>query len=148
MIETLKLMLRLVRVREESRLSALQRARGELDRVQGVVGQLDGYAQEYRAQMVRQGVAGSTPADLMATLEFERKLGQTAHSQKLVVGQLQANVAHVTTQAIDARMRARGVQKLLDKRQAEIREQRAKTEAREIEESIAARMVIDGMNDA
>ena len=148
MIETLKLMLRLMRVREEGRLAALQRARGELDRVQGVVGQLDGYAQEYRAQMVRQAVAGSTPADLMATLDFERKLGQTAHSQKFVVGQLQANVAQVTTQAIDARMRARGVQKLLDKRRAAIREQRAKTEAREIEESIAARMVINGMNDA
>ena len=148
MIETLTLMLRLLRVREEGHLAALQRARGELDRVEGVVGQLDGYAQEYRATMVRQAVAGSTPADLMATLDFERKLGQAAHSQKFVVGQLQANVAQVTTQAIDARMRARGVQKLLDKRRAAIREQRAKTEAREIEESIAARMVINGMNDA
>lgn len=148
MIKTLKLMLRIIRAREVNRAHALRRASNELERVQGVVGQLDNYAREYRQQMVRQGVAGTTPAELMATLDFERKLGQAAHGQKLVVGQLESNVASARMQAVEARLRAQGVEKLLDKKRKQAADLRLKAEAREVEESIAARKMIDGMNDA
>jgi len=148
MIKTLMLMMRLLRVQEQNRLTALKRARGELDRVQGVVSQLDGYAREYRAQMVRQGQSGSTPAELMAVLDFERRLAQTAHSQKLVVGQIEGNVEQVKMHALQVHMRLDGLKKILAKKKAEVVTQRLAAEAREVEENIAARQMISGMNDA
>ncbi|MEY3201611.1 MAG: hypothetical protein RIR70_1161 [Pseudomonadota bacterium] len=148
MIKTLQLMLRLLNVQEEKRLVLLKRARGELDRVQGVVSQLDNYAREYRLQMVSKAQAGSTPAELMATLDFERKLAQTAHSQKLVVGQLEENLDRAKADALRTHLQADGLKKILGKRLAALAVERDRLEAREIEESIAARKIIGGMNDA
>lgn len=148
MIKTLRLMLRMLQVREESRLASLRRARGERDKVVKVVGELENYAREYRDQTVRQASAGTTPVAYMETLAFEQKLFQTAHAQKLVVGQLDDNVKQMMAQAVAAKMRVQGLEKILRLRALQAREQRARAEAREIEEGIAARQLIDGMNDA
>jgi flagellar export protein FliJ len=141
-------MLRLLKVREENRLAAVRRLRAEGAQIGGVVGQLDHFAREYREQMVSRGLQGTTPAELMATLDFERKLSHTARNQQQLLSQIENNLAQATAQAAQARLRAQGVQKMLDRKRALLFEQRARAESREIEESVAARQMIAGMNAA
>lgn len=148
MIEALKLMLRLVRVQEENRLAAMRRARQEVEQVRGVVGQLNGYAREYREQALERAVRGTTPAEQLATAAFEQRLTQTAQTQQLVVGQLEGNVEQVRAQVVAVRMRQQVLEGVLQKKLEAQQEDRIRREAREVEESVAVRQMIRGMNSA
>ncbi|WP_108468603.1 flagellar export protein FliJ [Polynucleobacter difficilis] len=138
-MSAIELLLRLAKIREDQAMARAKRAAGQVNQTKAFQNQVLEYAKDYEVQMIAGGNQSVSVAFIQDANAFREKLIQSSIEMD---GQIQglARASEDTLQtATQARMRTRGLTKLVDKMKLEARKKKAKAEMNLFEDNYAAR---------
>ena len=130
-------------------MARAKRAAGQVNQTKAFKNQVLDYAKEYEGQMLAAANETLSVAFMQDANAFREKLVQSAvemDGQILGLSRASEDTLAVATQA---RMRTRGLTKLVDKKRLEARKKKAKAEMNQFEDNYAARLSVNsGTKDA
>jgi flagellar export protein FliJ len=137
--KALKLLHRIAKIREEQSVSQFKKFNAQLQQAEEFNHQIANYVQEYEQQMVETAKQGATVAYLQDSTSFRNKLTTGAKEQQQQIEGLSYATQQARDQAIDAKLKAQGIQKVLVKKHAETIKRRLAVERSELDDAFAAR---------
>jgi flagellar biosynthesis chaperone FliJ len=148
-MSAIELLLRLAKIREDQAMARAKRVAGQVNQTKAFKNQVLEYAKEYEGQMLAATNETLSVAFMQDANAFREKLIQSAiemDGQILGLSRASEDTLAVATQA---RMRTRGLTKLVDKKRLEARKKKAKAEMNQFEDNYAARLSVNsGTKDA
>jgi len=130
-------------------MARAKRVAGQVNQTKAFKNQVLEYAKEYEGQMLAAANETLSVAFMQDANAFREKLIQSAvemDGQILGLSRASEDTLAVATQA---RMRTRGLTKLVDKKKLEARKKKAKAEMNQFEDNYAARLSVNsGTKDA
>jgi flagellar biosynthesis chaperone FliJ len=148
-MSAIELLLRLAKIREDQAMARAKRVAGQVNQTKAFKNQVLDYAKEYEDQMLAAANETLSVAFMQDANAFREKLIQSAvdmDGQILGLSRASEDTLAVATQA---RMRTRGLTKLVDKKRLEARKKKAKAEMNQFEDNYAARLSVNsGTKDA
>jgi flagellar export protein FliJ len=138
-MSAIELLLRLAKIREDQAMARAKRAAGQVNQTKAFKNQVLEYAKDYEVQMIAGGNQSVSIAFIQDANAFREKLIQSSIE---IDGQIQglSRASEDTLKtATQARMRTRGLTKLVDKMKLEARKKKAKAEMNLFEDNYAAR---------
>ena len=130
-------------------MARAKRVAGQVNQTKACKNQVLEYAKEYEGQMLAAANETLSVAFMQDANAFREKLIQSAvemDGQILGLSRASEDTLAVATQA---RMRTRGLTKLVDKKRLEARKKKAKAEMNQFEDNYAARLSVNsGTKDA
>jgi len=130
-------------------MARAKRVAGQVNQTKAFKNQVLEYAKEYEGQMLAAANETLSVAFMQDANAFREKLIQSAvemDGQILGLSRTSEDTLAVATQA---RMRTRGLTKLVDKKKLEARKKKAKAEMNQFEDNYAARLSVNsGTKDA
>ena len=148
-MNAIELLHRLAKIREDQAMARAKRVASQVNQQKAFKDQVLDYAKDYEAQLLAGGKGGSSVAFIQDANAFREKL---LHSAIEMDGQIQGmtKASEETLKvATLARMRTRGLSKLVDKMHLEARRKQAKAELSQFEDNFSARLSFQsGTKDA
>ncbi|MFZ4118943.1 MAG: flagellar export protein FliJ [Polynucleobacter sp.] len=138
-MSAIELLLRLAKIREDQAMARAKRASGQVNQTKAFKNQVLEYAKEYEVQMLAGGNQGVSVAFIQDTNAFREKLIQSSVDMDRQIQGLSRASEDTLKTATEARMRTRGLTKLVDKKKLEARQKKAKAEMNLFEDNYAAR---------
>jgi flagellar export protein FliJ len=139
MKNALKLLHRIAKIREDQTISQFKKYNAQLQHAEDFNQQINNYVHEYEHQMVETAKQGVSVAYLQDSTTFRNRLTAGAQEQRQQIDGLNFATQQAKEQAIEAKLRVQGIQRVLDKKEAESKSRRSAIERSELEESYAAR---------
>lgn len=148
-MNAIELLHRLAKIREDQAMARAKRVASQVNQQKAYKDQVLDYAKDYEAQLLAGGKGGSSVAFIQDANAFREKL---LHSAIEMDGQIQGmtKASEETLKvATLARMRTRGLSKLVDKMHLEAKRKQAKAELSQFEDNFSARLSFkSGTKDA
>ena len=148
-MNAIELLHRLAKIREDQAMARAKRVASQVNQQKAFKDQVFDYAKDYEAQLLAGGKGGSSVAFIQDANAFREKL---LHSAIEMDGQIQGmtKASEETLKvATLARMRTRGLSKLVDKMHLEAKRKQAKAELSQFEDNFSARLSFkSGTKDA
>ena len=138
-MSAIELLLRLAKIREDQAMARAKRAAGQINQTKAFQNQVLEYAKEYEAQMIPDGNQSVSIAFIQDANAFREKLIQSSIEMDGQIQGLSRASEDTLKTANQARMRTRGLTKLVDKMKLEARKKKAKAELNQFEDNYAAR---------
>jgi len=138
-MSAIELLLRLAKIRENQAMARAKRAAGQINQTKDFQNQILEYAKEYEAQMIPGGNQSVSIAFIQDANAFREKLIQSSIEMDGQIQGLSRASEDTLKTANQARMRTRGLTKLVDKMKLEARKKKAKAEMNVFEDNYAAR---------
>ena len=138
-MSAIELLLRLAKIREDQAMARAKRATGQINQTKAFQNQVLEYAKEYEAQMIPDGNQCVSIAFIQDANAFREKLIQSSIEMDGQIQGLSRASEDTLKTANQARMRTRGLTKLVDKMKLEARKKKAKAELNLFEDNYAAR---------
>ncbi len=138
-MSAIELLLRLAKIREDQAMARAKRASGQINQTKAFQNQVLEYAKEYEAQMIPDGNQSVSIAFIQDANAFREKLIQSSIEMDGQIQGLSRASEDTLKTANQARMRTRGLTKLVDKMKLEARKKKAKAELNLFEDNYAAR---------
>ena len=138
-MSAIELLLRLAKIREDQAMARAKRATGQINQTKAFQNQVLEYAKEYEAQMIPDGNQSVSIAFIQDANAFREKLIQSSIEMDGQIQGLSRASEDTLKSANQARMRTRGLTKLVDKMKLEARKKKAKAELNQFEDNYAAR---------
>lgn len=139
MKSALKLLHRIAKIREDQTISQFKKYNSQLQHAEAFNDQITNYVHEYERQMVETAKQGTSVAYLQDSTTFRNRLTAGAQEQQQQIDGLNFATQQAKQQAIEAKLRADGIERVLNKKDAEIKKRRAAIERAELEDTYAAR---------
>jgi flagellar biosynthesis chaperone FliJ len=148
-MSAIELLLRLAKIREDQAMARAKRAAGQVNQTKAFKNQVLEYAKDYEIQMLAAS-SGSVPVSFVQDANaFREKLIQSSVEMDGQIQGLSKASEETLMTATQARMRTRGLTKLVEKKQHEARQKKAKAEMNQFEDNYAARLNVNsGTKDA
>jgi flagellar export protein FliJ len=148
-MSAIELLLRLAKIREDQAMARAKRVAGQMNQTKAFKNQVLDYAKEYEIQMVDSGKTGTSVAFIQDSNAFREKLLASSLEMDGQINSLTQASEETLKVATQARMRTRGLTKLVEKKRLEERKKRAKSELNQFEDNFSARLNIQtGTKDA
>jgi flagellar export protein FliJ len=148
-MSAIELLLRLAKIREDQAMARAKRVAGQMNQTKAFKNQVLDYAKEYEIQMVDSGKTGTSVAFIQDSNAFREKLLASSLEMDGQINSLTQASEETLKVATQARMRTRGLSKLVEKKRLEERKKRAKSELNQFEDNFSARLNIQtGTKDA
>jgi len=148
-MSAIELLLRLAKIREDQAMARAKRAAGQVNQKKAFKNQVLEYAQDYEIQMLGASQESMPVSFIQDANAFREKLIQSSMEIDDQIQGLSRASEETLLTATQARMRTRGLTKLVDKKRLEARKKKDKTEMNQFEDSYAARLNINsGTKDA
>ena len=138
-MSAIELLLRLAKIRENQAMARAKRAAGQINQTKAFQNQVLEYAKEYEVQMIAGGNQSVSIAFIQDANAFREKLIQSSIEMDRQIQGLSRASEDTLKTANQARMRTRGLTKLVDKMKLEARKKKAKAEMNMFEDNYAAR---------
>jgi flagellar export protein FliJ len=138
-MSAIELLLRLAKIREDQAMARAKRASGQVNQTKAFKNQVLEYAKEYEVQMIAGGNQSVSVAFIQDANAFREKLVQSSIDMDRQIQGLSRASEDTLKTATQARMRTRGLTKLVDKMKLEARKKKAKAEMNLFEDNYAAR---------
>jgi flagellar biosynthesis chaperone FliJ len=138
-MSAIELLLRLAKIRENQAMARAKRAAGQINQTKAFQNQVLEYAKEYEAQMIPGGNESVSVAFIQDANAFREKLIQSSIEMDGKIKGLTRASEDTLKTANQARMRTRGLTKLVDKMKLEAKKKKAKAELNLFEDNYAAR---------
>ena len=138
-MSAIELLLRLAKIRENQAMARAKRATGQINQTKASQNQILEYAKEYEAQMIPGCNQSVSIAFIQDANAFREKLIQSSIEMDGEIKGLSRASEDTLKAANQARMRTRGLTKLVDKMKLEARKKKAKAEMNQFEDNYAAR---------
>jgi len=139
MKNALKLLHRIAKIREDQTVSQFKKYNAQLQQAEDFNQQITSYVQEYERQMVETAKQGATVAYLQDSTTFRNRLTAGAQEQQQQIDGLNFATQQAKQQAIEAKLRAEGIQKVIAKKEAEVQKRRQAIERSELDDAYAVR---------
>lgn len=133
------LLLQMLQLRKEREMAQSRRVQAEYQRVKSFSDQISGYAREYEEQWTNTARLGGTVLDLQAQSDFGRRLHATAQSQAPEVNALDLKRKAALEQALRAAERAKALERWIQRRKLESRQDTERAQEKEQEDALQAR---------
>jgi flagellar export protein FliJ len=140
MSQVLKLILQFAKNQESRTGNQLKRLNGELRRSEAFNQQVIEYVQDYENQMIETAIKGAPVAFLQDSSAFRNRLQAGVVEQEGQIAKLNIAMVGAREQAVDAKFKVQGIEKVLARKKAEIMAKRARQEALELEDCIISRL--------
>jgi flagellar biosynthesis chaperone FliJ len=148
-MSAIELLLRLAKIREDQAMARAKRAAGQVNQSKAFKNQVLEYAKDYEIQMLGATQGSVSVSFIQDANAFREKLIQSSLEMDGQIQGLSRASEEILMTATQARMRTRGLTKLVDKKRLEARKKRDKSELSQFEDSYAARLSINsGTKDA
>ena len=148
-MSAIELLLRLAKIREDQAMARAKRVAGQMNQTKAFKNQVLDYAKEYEIQMVDSGKTGTSVAFIQDSNAFREKLLASSLEMDGQINSLTQASEETLKVATQARMRTRGLTKLVEKKRLEERKKRAKSELNQFEDNFSARLNLQtGTKDA
>ena len=148
-MSAIELLLRLAKIREDQAMARAKRASGQVNQTKAFKNQVLEYAKDYEVQMIAGGNQSVSIAFIQDANAFREKLIQSSIEMDRQIQGLSRASEDTLKTATEARMRTRGLTKLVDKKRLEARQKKAKAEMNLFEDNYAARVSANsGTKDA
>jgi len=148
-MSAIELLLRLAKIREDQAMARAKRAAGQVNQTKAFKNQVLEYAKDYEIQMLGASQESMPVAFIQDANAFREKLIQSSLEMDGQIQGLSRASEETLMTATQARMRTRGLTKLVDKKRLEARKKKDKAEMNQFEDSYAARLNINsGTKDA
>jgi flagellar biosynthesis chaperone FliJ len=138
-MSAIELLLRLAKIREDQAMARAKRAAGQINQTKAFQNQVLEYAKEYEAQMIPGDNQSVSVAFIQDANAFREKLIQSSIEMDGQIQGLSRASEDTLNSANQARMRTRGLTKLVDKMKLEAKKKKAKAEMNMFEDNYAAR---------
>jgi flagellar export protein FliJ len=138
-MSAIELLLRLAKIREDQAMARAKRASGQVNQTKAFKNQVLEYAKDYEVQMIAGGNQSVSIAFIQDANAFREKLIQSSIEMDGQIQGLSRASEDTLKTATQARMRTRGLTKLVDKMKLEARKKKAKAEMNLFEDNYAAR---------
>ena len=138
-MSAIELLLRLAKIRENQAMARAKRATGQINQTKAFQNQILEYAKEYEAQIIPDGNQSVSIAFIQDANAFREKLIQSSIEMDGQIQGLSRASEDTLKAANQARMRTRGLTKLVDKMKLEARKKKVKAEMNMFEDNYAAR---------
>ena len=148
-MSAIELLLRLAKIREDQAMARAKRAAGQVNQTKSFKNQVLEYAKEYEGQMLA-ATSDSLPIAFIQDVNaFREKLIQSSVEMDSQIRGLTRASEETLMTATQARMRTRGLTKLVEKKRHEERLKKAKAEMNQFEDNYAGRLSANsGTKDA
>ena len=148
-MSAIELLLRLAKIREDQAMARAKRAASQVNQTKSFKNQVLEYAKEYEGQMLA-ATSGSLPIAFIQDVNaFREKLIQSSVEMDSQIQGLARASEETLMNATQARMRTRGLTKLVEKKRHEARLKKAKAEMNQFEDNYAGRLSANsGTKDA
>jgi flagellar export protein FliJ len=140
MSNALKLILQFAKNHENRTGNQLKRLNGELRRSEVFNQQVIEYVQDYEKQMLETASKGATVAFLQDSSSFRNRLQAGVEEQEGQIAKLNIAMVNAREQAVDAKLKVQGIEKVLARKKAEAMAKRARLERLELEDCIISRL--------
>ena len=140
MSQVLKLILQFAKNQESRTGNQLKRLNGELRRSEAFNQQVIEYVQDYENQMIETAIRGAPVAFLQDSSAFRNRLQAGVVEQEGQIAKLNIAMVNAREQAVDAKFKVQGIEKVLARQKAEFMAKRARHEALELEDCIISRL--------
>jgi len=148
-MSAIELLLRLAKIREDQAMARAKRAAGQVNQTKAFKNQVLEYAKEYEGQMLAASSQSLPIAFIQDINSFREKLIQSSVEMDSQIQGLAKASEETLMTATQARMRTRGLTKLVEKKRHEVRQKKAKAEMNQFEDSLAGRLNVNsGTKDA
>ena len=148
-MSAIELLLRLAKIREDQAMARAKRAAGQVNQTKAFKNQVLEYAKEYEGQMLTASSQSLPIAFIQDINSFREKLIQSSVEMDSQIQGLAKASEETLMTATQARMRTRGLTKLVEKKRHEVRQKKAKAEMNQFEDSLAGRLNVNsGTKDA
>ncbi len=148
-MSAIELLLRLAKIREDQAMARAKRAAGQVNQTKAFKNQVLEYAKEYEGQMLAASSQSLPIAFIQDINSFREKLIQSSVEMDSQIQGLARASEETLMTATQARMRTRGLTKLVEKKRHEARQKKAKAEMNQFEDSLAGRLNMNsGTKDA
>jgi flagellar biosynthesis chaperone FliJ len=148
-MSAIELLLRLAKIREDQAMARAKRAAGQVNQTKAFKNQVLEYAKDYEIQMLGATQGSVSVSFIQDANAFREKLIQSSLEMDGQIQGLSRASEEILMTATQARMRTRGLTKLVDKKRLEARKKKDKSEMSQFEDSYAARLSINsGTKDA
>jgi flagellar biosynthesis chaperone FliJ len=148
-MSAIELLLRLAKIREDQAMARAKRVAGQMNQTKAFKNQVLDYAKEYEIQILQAGKTGASVAFIQDSNAFREKLITSSLEMDTQINGLTQASEETLKVATQARMRTRGLSKLVEKKRLEERKKRAKSELNQFEDNFSARLNIQtGTKDA
>jgi flagellar export protein FliJ len=148
-MSAIELLLRLAKIREDQAMARAKRAAGQVNQTKAFKNQVLEYAKEYEGQMLTASSQSLPIAFIQDINSFREKLIQSSVEMDSQIHGLARASEETLMTATQARMRTRGLTKLVEKKRHEARQKKAKAEMNQFEDSLAGRLNVNsGTKDA
>jgi flagellar biosynthesis chaperone FliJ len=148
-MSAIELLLRLAKIREDQAMARAKRAAGQVNQSKAFKNQVLEYAKDYEIQMLGATQGSVSVSFIQDANAFREKLIQSSLEMDGQIQGLSRASEEILMTATQARMRTRGLTKLVDKKRLEARKKKDKSEMSQFEDSYAARLSINsGTKDA
>ncbi|MBU3554975.1 flagellar export protein FliJ [Polynucleobacter sp. UB-Piko-W3] len=148
-MSAIELLLRLAKIREDQAMARAKRAAGQVNQTKAFKNQVLEYAKDYEIQMLGASKESMPVSFIQDANAFREKLIQSSLEMDGQIQGLSRASEETLMTATQARMRTRGLTKLVDKKRLEARKKKDKAEMNQFEDSYAARLNINsGTKDA
>ena len=148
-MSAIELLLRLAKIREDQAMARAKRAAGQVNQTKAFKNQVLEYAKEYEGQMLTASSQSLPIAFIQDINSFREKLIQSSVEMDSQIQGLAKASEETLMTATQARMRTRGLTKLVEKKRHEARQKKTKVEMNQFEDSLAGRLNVNsGTKDA
>ncbi|MBU3598388.1 flagellar export protein FliJ [Polynucleobacter bastaniensis] len=139
----------LAKIREDQAMARAKRVASQVNQQKAFKDQVLDYAKDYEAQLLAGGKGGSSVAFIQDANAFREKLLHSAiEMDDQIQGMTKASEETLKVATL-ARMRTRGLSKLVDKMHLEAKRKQAKAELSQFEDNFSARLSFkSGTKDA
>ena len=148
-MNAIELLHRLAKIREDQAMARAKRVASQVNQQKAFKDQVLDYAKDYEAQLLAGGKGGSSLAFIQDANAFREKLLHSAiEMDSQIQGMTKASEETLKVATL-ARMRTRGLSKLVDKMHLEAKRKQAKAELSQFEDNFSARLSFkSGTKDA
>ena len=148
-MKSIELLFRLAKIREDQAMARARRVTGQMNQTAQFKQQVLEYAKDYENQILDGAKKGTSIACIQAANAFrEKRLLSSVQMDPQIEGLNRAS-DQALQEAAQARMRTKGLGKLVDKAAREIRKKQERSEINQFEDSYVARLSLNtGTKDA
>jgi flagellar biosynthesis chaperone FliJ len=148
-MSAIELLLRLAKIREDQAMARAKRAAGQVNQTKAFKNQVLEYAKDYEIQVLAASKDSVPVSFIQDANAFREKLIQSSVEMDGQIQGLSRASEETLMTATQARMRTRGLTKLVEKKRLEARQKKAKAEMNQFEDNYAARLNVNsGTKDA
>jgi len=142
-MKTLELLFRLAKIREDQAMARARRATGQMNQTTQFKSQVLEYAKDYENQILEGGAKGVSVAFIQDANAFREKLLLSAQQMDSQIAGLNRASEQTLRDASQARMRTKGLGKLVDKATKEARKKQERSELNQFEDNYVARLSLN-----